>query len=416
MSEHKTEQLDGRVCVVVHGWPRLSMTFVAQELLGLEQHGIRLLIASYGPPDSIRHPIHNRIEADVLRLPDARPPRGRLRAAWRKVRGMPGYRQALKEVAAAMLAKPKRRTWRCFTRGVILAAELPADTRMIYAHFINTATDVARYAATITGLPLAASAHARDIWTSTETETRRRLASLNWVATCTSSGADHLRTLTDKPDKVHLIYHGLDFSRFPTDPPERAKRDGSDPACPVELLSVGRAVEKKGFDTLLRALAALPSTLHWRWHHIGEGRILDRLRRQADELGLESRLVWHGAQDQNYVIERYRDCDLFVLPSREDSAGDRDGMPNVLMEAQSQALACLSTNFSGIPELIHDGETGILVPPGQVEPLRSAMEQLIRSPDQRRRIGQAGYDRVRSVFEAEGGIRQIASLIRSTVQ
>ena len=112
------------------------------------------------------------------------------------------------------------------------------------------------------------------------------------------------------------------------------------------------------------------------------------------------------------MIELYRSSDLFVLPCREASDGDRDGLPNVLMEAQSQGLACLSTNFSEIPELIIDGETGVLVPPAEVEPLRSALERLMRSPGERDRLGRAGYDRVRTRFESESGIRKVAKLLR----
>ena len=227
--------------------------------------------------------------------------------------------------------------------------------------------------------------------------------------------ADRLRELADDPDKVHLIYHGLSFDRFPTEPPKRSDLDGSDPANPVRLLSVGRAVEKKGFDVLLDALAALPADLHWRWTQVGEGKIIDDLRRRAEDLGLSGRIEWLGARDQQAVIDLYRACDLFVLPCREASDGDRDGLPNVLMEAQSQALACLSTNFSEIPELIVDGETGILVPPGEASPLTDALERLMRSPEERERLGMAGYRRVRSSFESDSGIREIAGLLRQII-
>jgi glycosyltransferase involved in cell wall biosynthesis len=297
-------------------------------------------------------------------------------------------------------------------RGVILAAELPSDTWAIYVHFIGSSATVARYAAMISGLPLAASAHARDIWTSSEADIRAKLAAMQWCATCTTIGADHLRTLTDTPGKIHLIHHGLSFERFPTDLPAPSNREGSDACDPVQLLSVGRAVEKKGFDVLLDALATLPKDLHWHWTHVGDGKIIDHLRRRANELALSDRIQWLGARDQKAVIDLYRSSDLFVLPCRQASDGDRDGLPNVLMEAQSQGLACLSTDFSEIPELIVDGETGVLVPPGQAPPLTSAVEMLIRSPEQRSKLGLAGYRRVRSAFDSRSGIRKIAALLR----
>jgi glycosyltransferase involved in cell wall biosynthesis len=403
------------ICVVVHSWPRLSMTFVAQELLGLEREGLDLWIATYGHPDEIRHPIHDQLKAHVHRLPNRGPGFGRLVRAWRKIRRNPGYAAARKLFWREFREGRKRRQWRAFARGMILAGELPWDVRAIYVHFISSSATVARYAAMIAGLPLAASAHARDIWTSSEADIRSKLAATRWCATCTTVGARRLRELADDPDKVHLIYHGLSFDRFPTEPPKRSTADGSDPANPARLLSVGRAVEKKGFDVMLDALAALPADLHWRWTQVGEGKIIDDLRRRAEELGLSGQIEWLGARDQQAVIELYRACDLFVLPCREASDGDRDGLPNVLMEAQSQALACLSTNFSEIPELIVDGETGILVPPGEAPPLTAALEQLMRSPDERLRLGMAGYRRVRSSFESDSGIRQIAGLLRQIV-
>lgn len=401
-----------RVCVVVHAWPRLSMTFVAQELVGLEQEGLDLWIATYGPPDKIRHPIHDQLKAPVHRLPNRGPGIGRFLRAWQEVRHNPGYAAARKLFWREFRNGRKRRRWRAFARGVILAAELPRNIRAIYVHFIGSSATVARYASMISGLPLAASAHARDIWTSSESDIRAKLAVMQWCTTCTTIGADHLRKLTNRPESVHLIHHGLSFDRFPTDPPKRSDADGSDPAQPVRLLSVGRAVEKKGFDVLLDALATLPAGLHWRWTQVGDGKIIEQLRRRADELGLSDRIEWLGARDQQAVIELYRTSDLFVLPCREASDGDRDGLPNVLMEAQSQALACLSTNFSEIPELIRDGETGVLVPPVEIAPLATALERLMRAPEERKRLGIAGYERVRSHFEAESGIRQIATLLR----
>jgi glycosyltransferase involved in cell wall biosynthesis len=400
-----------RVCVVVHAWPRLSMTFVAQELVGLEEEGLDLLIATYGEPDAIRHPIHDRLKAPVHRLPKRPGPR-RFLKAWLRVRHRPGYRDAFQLFKAQLKTGGKRRQWRFFARGVMLAAEMPEDVRAIYVHFIGSSATVARYASMISGLTLAGSAHARDIWTSSEADIGAKLAAMKWCATCTTIGADRLRELADRPDKVHLIYHGLSFDRFPTDVPYRSDANGADPERTVQLLSVGRAVEKKGFDVLLEALAMLPRDLHWRWTQVGDGKIIEQLRRRADELGLADRIAWLGARDQGAVMELYRTSDLFVLPCREASDGDRDGLPNVLMEAQSQALACLSTDFSEIPELIRNGETGVLVPPAQVAPLACALERLMRSHDERNRFGMAGYERVRSAFESAAGIRRIAALLR----
>ncbi len=408
---------EGTVCVVADRWPRVSSTFVAQELVGLEEQGLALRLATFGRPDQVRHELFDRLQAPVDRLP--RSPRHTLRywRAWWKVRGTPGYARAVAMVRAdrPYVKKPEKLP-KYFGRAVILAAEMPADVRVIYAHFLNLTTTIARYAAAITGLPLTASGHARDIWTAREEDLRAKLEQMDWCATCTAPGAERLRELTDRPDSIHLVYHGLLFDRFPAEPPARPRRDGSDPADPVRLLTVGRAVQKKGFDILLEALARLPRDLAWRLDHIGPGELLPGLRADAERLGIADRVTWHGAQDQAFVIERYRGSDLFVLPSREADDGDRDGLPNVLMEAQSQALACLSTRFSAIPELIVDGETGMLVPPGDTTALQEALDHLIRSADDRLRLGLGGYRRVRSDFDARVGVRRIAELLRGTMR
>ncbi len=403
------------VCVVVKAWPRVSTTFVAQELVGLEAAGLRLWLASMRPPEPRRHPLHDRLRAPVHYLPD--PLRGPLRLlrAWRTVRHRPGYAHALALFRADMARGRSRQRVVAFSQAIALVAALPADVGLIYAHFIHSAGTLARYAAAISGLPLVASAHARDIWTTPEWDKRDKLAAMRWCATCTASGAEHLRRLADDPAKVRLIHHGLDFARFPAEPPGRARRDGGDPRDPVRLLSVGRAVEKKGFDGMLDALARLPAGLAWRWHHVGGGPLLGELKRRARSLGLADRVAWHGIEGQAAVIERYRTCDLFVLPSRQGADGDRDGLPNVLMEAQAQALACLSTRFSGIPELIDDGATGVLVPPGDARALAAALERLIRAPDERARLGAAGCARVRGAFDAGAGIVEIAGLLRGAM-
>jgi glycosyltransferase involved in cell wall biosynthesis len=174
------------------------------------------------------------------------------------------------------------------------------------------------------------------------------------------------------------------------------------------ILSVGRAVEKKGYDDLLAALSRLPRDLHWRFEHIGGGALSERLKRRADELGLTERIRWRGAQPQEVVREAYRSADLFVLASRAARDGDQDGLPNVLMEAQSQGLAVLATRISGIPELIEDGATGRLVEPRDVEALARATTELITNPAMRARLGSAGLRRLHERFALDVCIEPLA--------
>jgi glycosyltransferase involved in cell wall biosynthesis len=257
-------------------------------------------------------------------------------------------------------------------------------------------------------LPWSASAHAKDVWTTPDWEKREKLGDCRWLVTCTRVNADHLAALAPEPGCVELLYHGMDFTRFPRPAERRPRRNGCDPDDPVIVLSVGRAVAKKGYAVLLDALAELPRELAWRLVHIGGGPLLDELKRRAQSLAVSDRISWLGARPQQDVVQAYRAADLFVLACRIAEDGDRDGLPNVLMEAQSQGLACISTTVSAIAELIDDGETGLLVPPDDPAALACAIERLIRFPDLRVLLGSAGLRRVRNRFSFERGIDRLA--------
>lgn len=392
------------VLFVLKGYPRLSETFIAQEIRALEQRGLKIDIASLRhPTDAHTHPVHREIAAQVLYLPEylSDEPE-RVRRARDAAQTLPGYSAAYRQYRADLRRDPSRNRIRRFGQACVLAHELPEGTTRLHAHFLHTPASVARYAAIMTGLPWSCSAHAKDIWTTPEWDIREKLAELDWLVTCTATGAEFLARLAPRRDKVTLVYHGLDFSRFPAPPPHGSAPDGRD--APVTILSVGRAVAKKGYDDLLDALARLPAGIDWRFRHIGGGPLLDSLHARAQDLGIARRIDWCGAQPQEAVLQALRQADLFVLASKTADDGDRDGLPNVLMEAQSQAVAVISTSVSGIPELILDGETGLLVPPGDLAAFAAALERLIGDPGLRLRLGNAGNARVRSQFSMESGI------------
>jgi glycosyltransferase involved in cell wall biosynthesis len=394
-----------RIATIVKGYPRLSETFIAQEILGLEKRGVKQLVVS------LRHPtegkvqdLNREIEADVLYLPEyLQDDPARVRAARRWAEAQPGYRDASRAFRADLKRDPSVNRRRRFGQACVLAHELPADVAWIHTHYLHTPASVARYAALIRGMRWSFSAHAKDIWTTPEWELRDKLADAAWGVTCTRANLDYLRSLSTEPKKIRLVYHGLDFSRFPQ-PPERKAR----PNAPFTIVSVGRAVEKKGYADLLRALAQFGGSCDWRFEHAGGGALAKRLKDQAATLGISDRIVWHGAQERAFVFSLLERADLFVLPSRLARSGDRDGLPNVLMEAQAFAVPVLATDVSGIPELVTHGATGWLVPERNPQALAEALLMLIDDDALRLRLAAAGAKTVREKFSSEPGIDFVA--------
>lgn len=420
-----------KIVVLLKGYPRLSETFIAQELLGLERAGLDLVLVSLRrPTDTKRHPVHDEIRAPVLYLPEYlhEEPLRVLRGLVRSFRA-PGFGAAFRQFLKDLPRDFSRNRFRRFGQAAVLVGEFPEAGGWLHAHFIHTPASVANYASRMLALPWTVSAHAKDIWTSQDWELADKLTTADWAVTCTRSGHAHLQTLAGpNRDRVHLSYHGLDLDRFPplqagcdcvhpasaaTGGNARPLRDGSDPQGPVTIISVGRAVPKKGYDVLLKALARLPADLHWRFVHAGDGGERSKLQKLADELGIAQRIIWLGAVDQKDVLAAYRRSDIFALACRITPDGDRDGLPNVLVEAASQQLACVATDISGIPELFENEENGLLVPSEDVNAFSRALERAIRDPALRHRLGAAAEAKVRKSFDHHTSIAQLNALFEA---
>lgn len=403
-----------KLAVVVKGWPRLSETFIAQELVALEEAGLEFDIWSLRhPTDKKTHPLHDRLQAKIRYLPEylRNEPR-RVALAMGAAAEMPGFDAAAAAYAADVERDDTANRRRRWGQACVMAAEMPEDVAGIYAHFLHTPSSVARYAAILRGMPWSFSAHAKDIWTSPEWELREKLSATShgaaFGATCTGFGAEHLQGLADTPSRVDLVYHGLDLARFPA-PPERTMRNAD---APFHMMSVGRLVEKKGFDNLIDALALLPASLNWHWTHIGGGALDGVMRDRATAHGIADRITWLGACDQPEVIEAMRAADLFVLPSRIAADGDRDGLPNVLMEAASQKLPILSTPVSAIPEFIDSGTHGVLSDDAPAA-LAEAMQGFASDPTQGAAMAEAAYARLTQDFLMHPGIEHLKQRLLS---
>ncbi|MCF4167335.1 glycosyltransferase [Zavarzinia compransoris] len=382
-----------RLAIVLKGYPRLSETFIAQEILALEQAGLDLEIWSLRhPTDGKRHPLHQAIQAPVRYLPEYlrdepfRVLKGLISGLRRR-----GFLRVLGFFWRDLRRDPSANRLRRLGQALVMAREMAPEIRRLHVHFLHTPASVARYACHLTGRTFSFSAHAKDIWTTPDWELREKIADSAWGVTCTRQGHEKLSNLAPDGDRVALVYHGLDLQRFPAPPARAASASGA----PVALVTVGRAVEKKGFDDLLSALALMSaSNPSWRLVHIGGGALVESLDAQARRLGIVDRVRFMGPLAQDGVIEALRAADVFVLPCKEGKDGDRDGLPNVIMEAATQALPIVSTRFAGVPEFVRDGIEGILVPPGDPPALARALAKLTADPALRLDMGQAALRRI----------------------
>jgi glycosyltransferase involved in cell wall biosynthesis len=228
---------------------------------------------------------------------------------------------------------------------------------------------------------------------------RGKIAHSRYLCTCTAANERHLKSLDGvDPGKIHMLYHGIDVAAIePVGPIHR----------PFTFVAVGRMVEKKGFQFLLEACAELNRRcLDFRLHFVGSGPLEDRLKAQCEALGLADCVEFRGMSQPNDMKRQYLEADVLVMPSIVDDSGDRDGLPNVCLEAMNEGLPIIGSDVSGIPEGVADGENGWLVPPGDAQRLAEAMADAIQSD----RLGDMKRAARRMVMDRFSLERNIAAL------
>jgi glycosyltransferase involved in cell wall biosynthesis len=396
---------------IVKAWPRLSETFILNEIISLEQRGVPIRIFSVKEPDA--GPAHSKVaqvRAEVTYLAfrahwkHAVP--ANLRLFWRQ----PGrYLRVFFRALGSMVIRRHRLAppWHFFEAGYLadLLSRNPVDH--LHAHFASTPTLVAMYTHRLCGIPYTFTAHAKDIYVTDPETFRTKLEEAQDVVTCTQYNRDFLSKqyglLCD--GKVHSIYHGLDVSEFEFKLPARI-----DSAEPV-ILSVARLVEKKGLGDLIAATDILRRRgLAFRVEIIGGGPQRDALKAQVKQLGLADRVRLPGAQAHDIVCQAYQRASVFVLPSVIASNGDRDGIPNVLLEAMACGVPVVSTSVSGIPELIESGVDGLLVPANNPAALADAIEKLLASQELRESLARAARARIESSFSLDSSAEHLIAL------
>jgi glycosyltransferase involved in cell wall biosynthesis len=401
---------DGRVDLVValNGFPRLSETFVLHELLELERQGLRLHVIALRQPDEIvQQEAVGRLQAEVEYLPAvaATIPKLAVRAAHAALflRRPIGYLDGL----AAVMASPdfSRNDLR---RALVLAHRLVRlGSPPLYVHFAHKPATLGRFASLLAGVPYALSAHAKDIWLTPPRELARKVRDARVVLTCTAQGQTYLAELAGGRTPVALAYHGVDTGG-------RARLDT--PNTRPVVLTVGRLVEKKGHETLLRAAAVVRERGHdFRLRIAGEGTEWSRLQRLVHTLELDATVTFLGPLSETEIRREYEQADLFALACQELENGDRDGIPNVVLEAMAHGLPVVSTACGGVSEALVDGTSALLAAQHDVEGFADRLERLLVDRALRNELGVAAQQRAVERFDRHANLPTVLAALRDAL-
>lgn len=409
------------IAYVVRSFPRLSQTFILNEVLALERLGVRLeIFPIIDPSEPMTQPRVAQVRAPIRYLQ----------------RGSAGRRMHLLSDHLVMLRRRPRRylttlgyvlrradlddgytsatRWACFDHAVRLSRHITrrpgaAPISHVHSHFAHDPTLVALLSRRLTGVTFSFTAHARDLYQTPLRCLSERIHESSAVITCCEANLPRLERAAAAGDlgKLRLIHHGVNSSDFGYDrrpgPPE-----GESPL----IVSVGRLVEKKGFFELLDACARLRDAgQRFRCVIYGEGPIREALLERLSDLDLNCHVTLAGACTQDRLARELRLATAFALTPIVTADGDRDGIPNVLVEAMASGLAVVSTDVGGIAELVMHEATGLLSQPGDVAAIAHNLLLVLTDHALRIRLAAAGRQAVVNLFDARANALLLADVL-----
>ena len=391
-----------KVGYVVKRYPRFSETFIINEILAHEAAGLEVEIFALGFPyepyfqdaiAKVRAPVRY-LPADGLKAVD--------------------FWAALEQGSAVLpgfwnqLAIGRGEDFRQVYQASLLARDVKANNvTHLHAHFATSAATVTRLASWFTGVPYTITAHAKDIFHQavSKEDLSRKFADAAAVVTVSNYNVKYLQRLCGAAaEKIRRIYNGVDLELFPFTPA---------PNRPPRIVAVGRLVEKKGFAGLIDACALLAQKKRdFICQIVGSGELEAELRQQIESARLEDRVELTGALPQRDVIELLKTASVLVAPSVVGADGNRDGLPNVLLEAMALGTPCVATNIVGLPELIRHEETGLLVNERDSLALAGAIERLLEDRELAARLAKGARRLIETEFDLHHNAAQLRSLFR----
>lgn len=389
-----------RIAYILKMYPRFSQTFVVNELLAHQAAGRTMDIFSLRLPDDGRfHEAVSRVESPVHRI---KRPSGRsagfLATLDQALAQFPGAADVIGDNPGLLASD--------LEQAMLLALKVRRlGIDHLHAHFGTVGTTTARLAARMAGISYSFTAHAKDIFhESVDPEVlRSKLADAAAVVTVSDYNLRWLREhYGEAAARVVHIDNGLALDEFPfQDPAERA---------PL-ILAVGRLVEKKGFETLLRACATLRDRgQSFRCEIAGGGLLAGPLKRLLEALELEDVVTLLGPQPQTVIRHKLHEASVLAAPCVVAADQDRDGLPTILLEAMAMGTPCVSTPVTGIPEIVDHGNTGLMVPERDAEALADACERLLTDAPLRSRLAVAARQQVEERFDVERNAARLRQL------
>jgi len=404
--------------MILKGYPRISETFISNEILLLENLGFAIhLFSMRQPRENFAHKSVARIQAGVDYLPETllRPlPRLMYHNCLLAAQKPQAYAGAMKIAFQRFLRARKSATLKHLFQAGYLVHRLLATRKIthLHAHFAHSPASVAMFASILSGLPFSFTAHAKDVYTSDPRQLKDKLIRAQFAVTCTEYNRRFLRqVLEDNRRPLYRIYHGIDTKLFSFNQDDFPKAQK-----PYQILTVARLIAKKGLPTVYRALKILREKgIPFVHTLIGDGEDREKVLSIIKALELDSHTRWLGTQPHDVVLEHYRQAHLFVLGCEVAADGDRDGIPNVLLESMAMGVPVVATHISAIPELVETEKTGLLVAPGQPRQLAQAMQRMLTDDVLRARVIPAARQRVLQDFDNKVLIKQLADVYKSEI-
>lgn len=392
-----------KLAYIIGSYPALTTTFIDREILLLREWGVDLKVVSIRRSKSKLSVEQESIQREVtyllpvnfwhLIIAHLLFVTTKFRTFWQTLfylvqRPHPNLKARLKTILH-------------FGEGVYAAYWLRnGGYEHIHAHFADRAATIALVASRLLDIRYSLTAHAMDIYVN-PVLLPEKISGASFVATCTAYNQAYLHGLLSNGarEKIKCIYHGLDTR------PYQPSTNGSQTKDAPVILAVGQLKEKKGFTYLLQACRNLKEKgYQFTCQIVGDGPLRDDLESQVCKLAIEDVVELCGALPHEKVIDRFSQAAIFVLPAVTGSDGDRDGIPNVILEALAMQLPVVSTDHSGIPEVIVDGKNGLLVKSKDVTALTNALTCLIEQPELRQYLGKNGRQTVLEKFDLPANI------------